>query len=68
MGAISHPKEEPFVEEEPQMLAETDKDPAEMLKEALERNEKSTYGLLHTNAFKSSHYAVPESIQVYMRE
>jgi len=50
------------------MLPETDKDPAEMLKEALERNERSCYGLLHTNAFKSSNYAVPEQVQLYMQE
>ena len=49
------------------MLPETDKDPAEMLKEALERNERSCYGLLHTNAFKSSNYAVPEPVQEYMQ-
>ena len=69
MGAISKPKEEPeIIEQDPHMLPETDKDPAEMLKEALERNERSCYGLLHTNAFKSSNYAVPEQVQLYMQE
>ena len=37
-----------------------------MLQEALEKGERSCYGLLHANAFKSSTYAVAEPVTKYL--